>query len=139
MIDNAKHPNSAARNLAVQFLYQCECEKLFYFSDSHYDYFADSFEIDQKIRHQVKSFVSGTLDNLNGIDSSVSKVSENWSLERMPTTDRCVIRLATFEMFHTKTPKKVILDEAIELAKLYGTKSSGSFVNGVLDKLTLPN
>lgn len=70
------------------------------------------------------------------IDAAVSRISKNWSLERMAVTDRSVIRIAAAELlYHAQTPTRVALDEAIEIAKKYGMESSGAFVNGILDRL----
>jgi N utilization substance protein B len=70
------------------------------------------------------------------IDASVSRIARNWPLDRMAATDRSVIRLATAEiLYHAETPVRVALDEAIEIAKKYGTEGSGGFVNGILDRI----
>lgn len=78
----------------------------------------------------------GVLERQEEIDDMIRKASLNWRLERMGLVDRNVLRIATFEMLATpETPLKVILNEAIELGKRYGTEESGSFVNGVMDKI----
>lgn len=70
------------------------------------------------------------------IDEAVSKTARNWPLHRMAATDRSVLRLAAAEiLYHTETPVRVALDEAIEIAKKYGMESSGAFVNGILDRI----
>ena len=70
------------------------------------------------------------------IDAAVSRIAKNWSLSRMAATDRSVIRLAAAELlYHPDVPVRVTLDEAIEIAKKYGMETSGSFVNGILDRL----
>ena len=61
--------------------------------------------------------------------------ASNWSLERMAATDRNILRLAAFEILYTETPGRVVINEAVELAKRYGTGQSAQFVNGVLDGL----
>ena len=67
--------------------------------------------------------------------AAIEKVAANWSLRRMAPTDRNVLRLATFELQHTETPPRVIIDEAIEMARKYGSAQSPPFVNGILDRL----
>jgi N utilization substance protein B len=79
--------------------------------------------------------VRGTLSSINDLDEIISKHSKNWKITRMASTDRVVLRLATFEILEKMAPDKVILNEAIELAKRYGTEHSGSFVNGILDAI----
>jgi N utilization substance protein B len=84
----------------------------------------------------AKSLVRGALEHREEIDGLIGQQAENWRLERMPAVDRNVLRLAVFEfLYETDVPKLVILDEAIELAKKYGSEQSGRFVNGVLDGL----
>lgn len=70
------------------------------------------------------------------IDRRLSEAAENWRLARMPVVDRNVLRLGAYELLHTPdTPPNVALDEAIELARRYGSADSSAFVNGVLDRL----
>ena len=70
------------------------------------------------------------------IDAYINGVSENWKTDRMGKVDLCIIRLAYYEIKHDDDiPQKVAINEAIELAKTYGTESSGNFVNGILAKV----
>lgn len=70
------------------------------------------------------------------VDRALSAGAENWSLARLAATDRAVLRLATAElMARPGTPARVVLDEAIEIARRFGSEASGSFVNGVLDRV----
>ncbi len=78
--------------------------------------------------------VEGTLENKKQIDALLSKHSSHWKVDRMPVTDRNILRLGTFELITDGgVPPKVALNEAIELAKKFGTTDSSIFVNGVLD------
>jgi transcription antitermination protein NusB len=80
--------------------------------------------------------VRGVSNDLSRIDDIIRNVSRNWRLERMGRVDRNVIRLATFELEHMDDiPRRVTLNEAVELAKRYGSEQSASFVNGVLDRI----
>jgi N utilization substance protein B len=84
----------------------------------------------------AQELVRGTTDNLQKIDDLIRGQADNWRLERMPPVDRNILRLAVYEMLHeNETPKLVVLDEAIELAKKFGSEQSGRFVNGLLDGL----
>lgn len=90
---------------------------------------------------EVKVFsdtiVSGVWSNLSKVDEVISTHAVNWELHRMATIDRNILRIASFElMFMEDTPHKVVINEAIELAKKYGDKDSGKFVNGILDKIS---
>jgi len=94
-------------------------------------------------RHRVdeafeyaKDLVRGAVEHLERIDELIRSQADNWRLERMPAVDRNILRLAIYEMlFEKETPKLVVLDEAIELAKKFGSEQSGRFVNGLLDGL----
>jgi transcription antitermination factor NusB len=87
----------------------------------------DSFEHAQRL-------VRGTLAEGSVIDELIREHAENWRLERMPPIDRNILRLAIYEMlFEGSVPKVVVVDEAIELAKRFGSENSGRFVNGLLD------
>lgn len=90
---------------------------------------AESFDYAERL-------VRGTLEHRDELDALIREQAENWRLERMPAVDRNILRLAVYEMlFEEEVPKLVVLDEAIELAKKYGSERSGPFVNGLLDGL----
>jgi len=95
---------------------------------------------DGKLSDEVKEFtlilVKGVLSNLSEIDKVINNYTNNWSLERITNIDRNILRMAIYEILYLKNiPKSVSINEAVELAKKYGTKSSFSFVNGVLGKI----
>ncbi|MFW7380078.1 MAG: transcription antitermination factor NusB [Oligoflexus sp.] len=131
-----RHPNSQAREKALQFLYQCEIEKLYHFPVSHFNRFVDSFAIPSTQVPWMQTLVKGVFESLPKINELITAHSKNWSIERMPVTDRCILRIAVYEMLDGQTPPKVAINEAIELAKLYGTGDSGAFVNAILDRIT---
>lgn len=84
----------------------------------------------------ARRLVEGTLANLAEIDRLLASQAENWRLERMAAVDRNILRLAVYELCHeADVPKVVVVDEAIELAKKFGSEQSGAFVNGLLDGL----
>jgi N utilization substance protein B len=84
----------------------------------------------------AQTLVRGTVEGQEKIDELIRGQADNWRLERMPPVDRNILRLAVYEMLHEQeTPKLVVLDEAIELAKKFGSEQSGRFVNGLLDGL----
>jgi transcription antitermination protein NusB len=100
---------------------------------------ADSTKRRQRVEEAfeyAQELVRGTIDNQQRIDDLIRSQADNWRLERMPAVDRNILRLAVYEMLHeNETPKLVVLDEAIELAKKFGSEQSGRFVNGLLDGL----
>lgn len=82
----------------------------------------------------ARALVLGTLSHLAEIDELLRRQAENWRLERMSAVDRNILRLAVFELLHeVDVPKLVIVDEAVELAKRFGSDQSSRFVNGLLD------
>lgn len=78
---------------------------------------------------------SGVMEQRVGLDEKIVQIAQNWSLSRMAPTDRNVLRLAAFELLFTDTHYRIVIDEAVELARRFGNKQSGQFVNGILDKL----
>jgi N utilization substance protein B len=91
---------------------------------------------DQGVAQFASELVQGTVAHLAEIDALIQKHSLNWRVERMSRIDRNVLRLAAFELkFQADTPAKVVLNEAVELGKLYGSEESSSFINAILDKV----
>lgn len=131
-----RNPKSVAREFAIQFLYQCEAERLYHYSESHISNFIHDFQIPLDAIKPLRDLARGTLESLDALDRHIESVSLNWKLSRMAVIDRNVLRLATYELLESSTPPKVVLNEAIELAKKYGSSESGAFVNGILDKLS---
>lgn len=84
----------------------------------------------------AEQLVSGVREHLSEIDQLIESVAQNWRIERMAPTDRNVMRLAVFEMHHLGTPSAVAINEAVELARQFGTENSAAFVNGIIDRLT---
>jgi N utilization substance protein B len=90
----------------------------------------------QSARGYAEAIVAGVVEHRAAIDELIRSQAANWRLERMPVVDRTVLRIAVYELLHeSDVPQVVIVDEAIELAKRYGSEQSGAFVNGVLDGL----
>ncbi len=94
----------------------------------------------RKLRPEIEEFavrlVEAYFVRAEEIDEAVERLARDWTLERMPATDRNVLRVAAAELLGVpQTPVSVVFNEAVELAKLYGTPASGKFVNGVLASL----
>lgn len=79
--------------------------------------------------------IQGVATNRAALDEKIAAAAANWSVERMAATDRNLLRLGAYEIHFTDTPGKVVIDEAVELAKSFGGAQSAQFVNGILDKL----
>ncbi|MDE0934807.1 MAG: transcription antitermination factor NusB [Mariniblastus sp.] len=83
----------------------------------------------------AEDLLAGVRRNRDVVDQQLEEIARNWKLSRMAATDRNVLRLGAYEILFTETPDRVVINEAIELAKRYGTNNSSQFVNGVLDRL----
>ncbi len=109
---------------------------------SKWDKGLESFCInnEEKLTLAVKPFfldlVNGVMKHQSKIDELLNKCSKNWKISRMPVVDRNIMRIATFEFLEREDiPSSVTINEAVEIGKKYGTKDSGSFINGVLDRI----
>lgn len=124
----------AGRELALQILYARDAGKLDLRETLRG--FREGVEAEQRTREFAEELVNGVEQNRADIDSAIKACSKNWSLGRMPRVDLNIMRLAAFELlFRADIPKKVSINEAIEIAKKYGDKESPAFVNGILDEL----
>ena len=90
---------------------------------------------DESLSRFAWSLFAGVMECRAALDVKIEAAATNWSLKRMAPTDRNVLRLGAFELLYTDTPPRVVIDEALELAKRYGTAQSSQFVNGILDRL----
>ncbi|MCU0571979.1 MAG: transcription antitermination factor NusB [Syntrophobacteraceae bacterium] len=98
--------------------------------------FYEHFDAPPPLRPFAEQLVLGVCTHREEIDRRIMSTSEHWRLERMPVVDRNVLRMAVFEMlFCPDIPPKVSINEAIDLAKSYGSEDSGAFINGILDKV----
>jgi len=120
-----------SRELAMQ--------ALFYMDISHNDpketlkRFCTNFGPSKKMLSFFLELVRGVTASRSDIDGIIERFSENWKLDRMSCVDRNIIRIAVYELLYCHDiPAKVAINEAIELAKMFGGDSSGKFINGVL-------
>lgn len=130
-----QHPKTLARELTLQFLYQSELEKIFYFSEPHFADFCRIMVVSGETKKFVREIASLVFLKKPEIDATIEASARNWRLDRMAATDRAVLRVAVSELIFGREPYKVIINEAVDLAKKYGTEHSGGFVNGLLDSI----
>jgi N utilization substance protein B len=88
---------------------------------------------EESLRARSLQMAEGAWGQRQTIDAWIERIAPQWPPRRQPAVDRSIIRLAVWEMTNTSTPPKVVIDEAIELAKEFSTEQSPAFVNGVLD------
>ena len=135
---NLNHPQSLAREEAVKFMYKCDIENIHFFSNMLYKSHSSDFAFNLRTRDEARNLVKGSLSEVHILDKLIEKASKNWSIDRMSSTDRSILRIAAYELKHQLAPRKVVINEAIKLAKKYGTSHSGRFVNGILDAFPSP-
>jgi len=93
-------------------------------------------DMDEEDKAFCRNLVNGTLEKLDEIDKVIEKYALDWEVKRMLSVDRNVLRLAVYEMvFSTDTPAKAALNEAIEIAKVFGSEDSSKFINGILGQV----
>ena len=124
----------AGRELALKFLYQTE------FNSENPRLELDSFCERLSVSEEIKSFAQELIKKLllheKEVDELLKKISANWPQDRMAIIDRNILRLGISELlFDSTTPPKVVINEAIEIAKKFGTHESPDFINGILDKI----
>jgi N utilization substance protein B len=125
---------SRAREVALQLLFQRDHNPGV--DRAGLERFVQDRLKDPALQQFCLSLYDGVVSHLEEIDQRLAGSAENWRLPRMATVDRNVLRLGAFELLHTQgTPAAVAFDEAIELARRYGSAESAAFVNGVLDRL----
>ena len=123
-----------SRELALKFLYQFEFNKADF--DDQMTLFAERLSCKDEVKTFLEELVTKVLNHLDEIDDILKKYSEHWALDRMTVIDRNILRLGVCELFYSQTiPPKVVINEAVEIAKKYGSEESPDFINGILDKI----
>lgn len=123
-----------SRELALELLFMMDI------IEENADDAVESYLRSQEILSSVKEFAvklkDGVIKYKENLDKIISKTAENWEMSRMPVVDRNILRMAVFEFLYLKeASNKIIINEAIEIAKEYSTEESGAFINGILDKI----
>ena len=123
-----------ARELAMQALYYMDIGR--HVPADALDLFRLSFPCPQKVQPFFDDLVHGVMDRRVELDAIIERFSSNWKVSRMSCVDRNIIRIAVYEILHCEDiPTKVSINEAIDVAKKYGTEESGAFINGILDSI----
>ena len=125
-----------AREKALQILFQLD------FRDDGIEKickeFWDENRAGGKVREFAEKLARGTHANLDTIDRLIGSTAEHWSVKRLASVDRAILRWATYELLYIPDiPPKVTINEAVEIAKTFGTEESSGFINGILDKIRL--
>ena len=133
---NLHGSRSKGRELALKFLFGADLRGPYYME------VLDDFVVHQDARGPSVAFarglIEGTFEVWERLDRVLTSLAKNWALKRMATTDRNILRLGCYELLcRPETPAAVVINEAVELAKKYGTSNSGAFVNGILDRVRI--
>jgi len=128
-------PRRKAREYALQMLFQWDITR------DTIDQIAETFFHDQEHEPQsvvdfARQLVQGTVEHVEEIDRLIQRHAEHWRLDRMATVDRNLLRMAVQEfLYDRETPKTVVINEAIEIARRFSTQESPQFINGILDSI----
>ncbi len=124
-----------SRELALQILFQIE-----FTPQIEYSEFLEVFEqaYNQEMIDYADLIICGVKNNFEKIDAVIQSTSQNWKVSRMAIVDRNILRMAVFEMKLMPEPlaPKIVINEAIELAKRYSSKEASAFINGILDQIS---
>ncbi len=127
-------PRHQARQLALQCLHQFDVQEGANFNQL--DTFLTDMETSLEVRRMARQWIAGTWDSRQYIDSIIQGVSRNWNIKRISVVDRSNLRLATHQMLDCPDiPPRVVINEAIELAKIFSSHDAPKFINGVLDAI----
>jgi len=122
-----------SREFAMQMLFQWDM------SQQEFTKLESKFWKSAKAADRTRAFANklfeGAAKDVSALDEIIAKHCENWRFERLAAIDRAILRLAIHEMKAAETPAKVVLNEAVELAKKFSSEESGAFVNGILDSV----
>ena len=127
-----------ARECALQMLFAADVVKNtgLFSIDDYWGELGDT-EFDDKTRDFANNLVEGTLKNNETIDEKIRTRAEHWRIERMAIVDRNVLRLAVYEFLYEDTPRTVVINEALEIARRFSTFEATQFINGILDAIKL--
>jgi N utilization substance protein B len=125
-----------SRELAMQALFQIEMIQDD--SEEALELFCRHFRVSKSVRPFFLRLVEGVKECQPEIDALIERFSQNWKIGRMSRVDRNVLRVAVYELLHCHDiPPKVSINEAIDIAKRFGTEDSGAFINGILDSVRI--
>ena len=123
-----------ARELALKFLYQTEFNSNS--PDSELNSFCERANVSEEIQDFTQTLIKNIFFHKKEVDGLLKKISANWVPDRMAIIDKNILRLGICELlFDSTTPPKVAINEAVEIAKKFGTEESPDFINGILDKV----
>lgn len=117
-----------AREVVLRLLYRLE------FKDTPLEELLSEEDLDDQADF-IRGRLAGILAHREEIDGIIDRRAEGWGIDRLATVDRNILRLGIYELLYTDIPPEVAIDEAVELAKEYGTENAPRFINGILDRV----
>ena len=132
MADKKKLTRRESRELAFKLVFAKDFDAEADASD-YYDRYTD--DEDTLTNEYVEAVFKGVCENREYIDNAIETSSSNWKLSRMSNTTKAILRLAVYEMLFTDTPVKVVINEAVDIIKLYDDENAPAFVNGILNNI----
>jgi N utilization substance protein B len=124
---------SRAREVVLQVLYRFDLNPDREASDDE-SFVAARLHHHEELVKFANALLNGVLRNRGELDQMLESKAQNWSLTRMAATDRNVLRMGAYEILFTDTPGRVAINEAVDLARRFGSAQSSQFVNGILDR-----
>lgn len=122
-----------AREAVVSLLYAYEI------GNPNIDKFADEIYEERKVRNKQREFAhalyDGVIENLEMVDQRITAQLKEWSFDKLGAMERAILRLGTYEVLFLETDRAVVINEAVELSKKFGTEQTPRFINGVLDAI----
>ena len=130
---------SEARDMAFKYLYQVEVQREN--NEEALELFFENNEIkDNEAKKYILDVATGVKENLENITELIGKnLKQDWKIERISKVTLAILKLAVYEIIYAKIPFKIVINEAVELAKKYGEDSSSVFVNGILASVVKEN
>ncbi|MDD2234203.1 MAG: transcription antitermination factor NusB [Desulfitobacteriaceae bacterium] len=125
-----------AREITLQVLFQLDFTKENLDLNRMAELWGEEFAVPKSSIAFAQQLIRGTVEHLAEINRKIAALAEGWTVERMANVDRNIMRLAAYEIFYRDDiPERVTINEAVELAKQFGSEESGKFINGILDRL----
>jgi N utilization substance protein B len=136
--EKASGTRRKARESALQMLFAADVDKA-QAENLTTAYWAELGDqsFDERTREFASNLVRGAMKNLAAVDDRIRSRAEHWRIERMAIVDRNILRLAVYEFLYEDTPRTVVINEALEIARRFSTFEATQFINGILDAIKL--
>jgi N utilization substance protein B len=136
--EKASGTRRKARESALQMLFAADVDKAQAESltTAYWAELGDQ-SFDERTREFASNLVRGAMKNLDTVDDRIRSRAEHWRIERMAIVDRNILRLAVYEFLYEDTPRTVVINEALEIARRFSTFEATQFINGILDAIKL--